>query len=201
MFPDIKDFPLMASYHKNKKVSLGEILYKGLQEFTYHYISGISHYKDSNSRIDSKRDMPTLSMNPTLHLLRYVIRSVSIFKSHDVSDVGPDDFIIPGTFNSQSRGFEFFITRTTNKFNVINEQGDDEVKIHKIPLADLGVSLCILDGIWRTPPMKFMNTYFEIYTHDDPVSVVSSRNPKQCRICRFLTIPRSIKMLLLKLLK
>jgi hypothetical protein len=171
MFPDIKGVPLLTGIHNRGTVTPGERLAGGVQEFSYHYRSGISHFKDSNDRIDSKKNRPTLITNPALHLLRYIIRSETIFKIQAASKITQNDFILPIPFNGTPRGFEFAISKVAGPWNVINDQGKDPISTYKFPLDDPNVSFHISDAIWRRPPLVKNPTLFEIFTHDDPVRV------------------------------
>ena len=173
MFPDIKGIPLITGHHNKGVVKLGEGLIDGIQEFTYHYRSGISHFKNFNGHIDTKRNMPTLFDHQALHLLRYIIRSLTIFEIQDNSKISSTDFVLPISFGLDPRGFEFAISRIVGPWSIVNEQGQDSITTYKIPLEDQNVSLHVSDGVWRRPPMGKLDTLFEIFTHDDPATAFS----------------------------
>ncbi len=168
MFPDIKGIPLIAGHHNKGLTRVESRLNPDIQEFSYHYRSGVSHFKNAKDKIDSKRNMPTLHKFPALHLLRYTIRSLIPFEVQDPSKITADDFVLPIIFNGDPRGFEFAISKIKGGWNVINEQGNDPISTYKIPLEDTNVSLHISDAIWRRPPLVKGESLFEIFTHDDP---------------------------------
>lgn len=169
MFPDIKGIPLITGHHNKGDVTAGTGLFNGVQEFTYHYRSGVSHFKDDVGKVDSKKSMPTLIDNPALHLIRYTIRSLDIFKMQSPSKVSANDFVLPNPFDGIARAFEFAVSKISGPWNVINEQGKEPVVTYKIPLVDPNVSFHILDAVWHRPPLSKGDTLFEIFTHDNPV--------------------------------
>ena len=153
MFPDIKGIPLSAGLHNKGNVTPTTGHPNGIHEFTYHYRSGISHFKDGIDKVDQKRNIPTLLNNAALHLLRFTIRTLDIFEVQDVSKVGSKDFVLPNPFDGNARALEFAVSRISGPWTVINDQGKEPVNTYKIPLTDPNVSFHIADAIWHRPPM------------------------------------------------
>lgn len=179
MFPDIKDIPLITGEHDEKGV-VGKIgrLPKGLQEFSYHYRSGVSHFKDSSGRVDRETNKPTLFSFPALHLVRFIVRSLALFGVKNGSEITGGDLVLPGVFDGRPRGFEFVISRLLG-WSVTNEQGKEPIYSYKIILEDPNVSFYIADGIWNRPPIARGDTLFEIFRYTNPTenfSEVKARN-------------------------
>lgn len=170
MFPDLKNIPLLTGLHDRGVVEPGERLPEGIQEFTFHYRSGVSHFKNSSKSVDPKRDLPTLIDSPALSLFRFIIRSTHIFKIQKQSKISNNDFILPVNFEGYPRGFEFAISRVSGPWNIINEAGDEPVLSYKIPLDDKNTFLHIADSKWTRPPMVAGKPPFEIFRYENPTS-------------------------------
>lgn len=171
VFPDIVGVPLITGEHnKEGIVTNRDILPGGVNEFSYHYRSGISHLKSFDEYIDSKRNIPTLLDKPALHLVRFVVRSLKIFKEQRLSKITENDFVLPLVFDGRARGFELSISRISGPWKVINTQGDDPVQTYKLALNDPNVSFHIADCLWNRPPIVPGEPLFEIFRYDDPTN-------------------------------
>lgn len=173
MFPDITNIRLLTGSNADDGIfKKQKPLENGIQDFTYHYRSGVSHFKDAEGHIDQKKGLPTLITYPALHLVRFVVRQLEPFKIKDKSKIAKDDFILPIKFDGRPRGFEFAISRTTGGWNIINEVGKEPIQTFKIALEDQNVSFHIADGIWSREPAVEMgkNTLFEIFRYENPTS-------------------------------
>ncbi len=171
MFPDIGRIPLVTG-HINKGKVLPSAPLNGITEFSYHYHSGIRHFKNTDGKyIDQKKKIGTLFQYPALHLLRFIIRSKSAFKPLQKSNVGKNDFVLPIELTGEPRGIEFAISRITGSWNVINIQNNQKVEDYKIPLKEQNVFLHITDCVWTLPPNIIANdVLFEFFIHDKPTS-------------------------------
>lgn len=173
MFPDIKNIRLLTGSNTDKGIfKQQKPLENGVQEFTYHYRSGVSHFKDAEGHIDQKKNLPTLIIYPALHLVRFIIRQLEPFKIKDSSKITEDDFVLPIKFDGRPRGFELAISKIAGGWNVINEVGKEPIQTFKIPLEDPNISFHIADGIWSREPAveQGNNTLFEIFRYEDPTS-------------------------------
>jgi hypothetical protein len=167
MLPDIKGIPLIT-VENDKDGVVGKVnrLPKGLQEFTYHYRAGVSHFKDSHGRVDQEADKTTLFDFPALHLMRFVVRTLTPFAAVDSSKVSSDDFVFPKHFDGKPRGFEFVVSRIAMG-TVTNEQGKEPIYSYGVPLTDPNVCLWISDSVWMRPSTT-TETLFEIFRYSDP---------------------------------
>jgi len=170
MFPDLVNVSLITGYHDKGIVELGEKLPNGIVEFTYHYRSGVSHFKDLIGEVNRKRNLPTLIEFPALFLLRFVIRSTSAFKIKKSPKLNNNDFLIPGHFDGTARGLEFVISRVSGPWNVINEAGKAPVHTYKIPLEDTNAFFHIADSVWVRPPVGDVVPPFEIFRYENPMN-------------------------------
>ncbi len=168
VFPDIRGIPVITGVHDKDGIVSQFNLEKGVHEFSYHYRSGVSHLKDESGKVDSKRNLPTLHDFPSLHLVRFVIRTLDIFELQINPTITPEDFILPITFDGKARGFEFAISRVSGEWKVTNSQGIDPVYTYKIPLNDPNVYFHISDSVWNRDPIAQGKPLFEIFRYDNP---------------------------------
>lgn len=169
MFPDLKGVPLRTGLHdKGALVKEGEPLSGGIQEFSYHYHAGISHFKDANGHVDSKQGLASLIDIPALHLLRLMVFRIDTFEQHEESDIDAGDFVIPVAFDGKPRGFEFAISRVAGEWNITNEQGKETPRTYKFSLEEKNVFVHLADSHWERPPVAGADSRFEIFRFENP---------------------------------
>jgi len=166
IFSNLRNVPLIGLTNIDEKITKQELMLNGIQEFSFHYNAGVSHYKDnSTSFIDRQCSLPTLKDFPALHLFRYVIYDISQFSPYDKTKISKNDFILPREFNGMARGFEVFIS-TKQKVREIASP-EENVIPYKINLSDKQINLFIADGFWQRKS-DIPNTYTEIFRYDNP---------------------------------
>lgn len=173
LFPDQKNIPLIGTTNNEKLEIIDlEIVGSGVQEFTYHYKSGVSHYKASESEfVDQKRLLPKLSDFKGLFLLRYTIHLIDFLKPYKESDVSPDDLVLNDIFCGRSRDFEFGIYADPD-IRMTNVGPAKQLKLYVWELDEPNVYMGLCD-------LEYLNNFeapsiaTQIFRYDDPVTFLS----------------------------
>ena len=109
-----------------------------------------------------------------LHLLRYTVFNLAIFKTYDKSKISDNDFVLPTAFNNRPRAFEFMIS-TDPDVRVISTKNAKPIALYKLGLDDSSINLFVVDGYWLKKS-EYPGTFTEIYRYDD--STRAFRPPK-----------------------
>ena len=191
MFPDLKDTPLeTAEHNKRGDITKMDFMFGGIQEFSFHYRAGVSHFKDANSYIDSAKSKKSFVKFPAAFLLRFIIYRLDPFAIVSNSEITNDDFILPKTFDGRPRGLEFAISNTLQW--AVQDENGKVVDTYKIPLEDKPIILAISDDIWTKPPVTNGFSAFEIFRYDDPTSSLRMKGWFGIALVRFKKFFRSL---------
>lgn len=169
MFPDLSQRTMLGANHDAE----GDITHydestNKFQEFTYHYLGGVSHYKNSKKRIDHKRQLPTLRDFPVAHVLRLTIFRLTPFIPRSPSAMGADDIVIQSVFDPRfPRLFEIIVTAASD-IRPLAKDGVLLVRTYKLGLEDKNACVIISEAVTFRPSIWPTSPY-EIYRYDDPV--------------------------------
>jgi hypothetical protein len=173
-FPGAKGLQI-TSADSNEEGMIGNFdVTSGITEFTYHYRSGISHFKNKNDYVDPKRNIPTLNKDFALQLFRYTIFLLDVYKPENNPIIINKDFVLPINFDKKARGLELAISRVKGPWKVTNTQGDEPVSTYILELEDPNVFFVLSDSVWNRGPMINMeNPSFEIFRYNNPIENIS----------------------------
>jgi hypothetical protein len=105
---------------------LGECQLKQIHELTYHYVSGVAHFKNTeNEHIGQSKNGPKLSNNKYILISRLVFNNLEKAKIYE-KIVQEDSIVLELPFNHLGRLFEIYITSVN--LRIENSQ------IEKLPL-------------------------------------------------------------------
>ncbi|MCX6726736.1 MAG: hypothetical protein NTY75_02855 [Candidatus Shapirobacteria bacterium] len=176
VLPDFKGIPLLAEINGRKGEVVGESrMESDVQEFSYHYKSGVSHFKrSSDNYIDQKTNLPKLSDFNVLHLFRYTIFSLYGFKQFPRSKITDNDLILKDKFVGLPRMLDIAITADPD-IHYINVSEHKPLNNYQWDMAEKGVYFSIGDLEFVSIPKK-QNRLTELFRYDDPTEYF--RGPK-----------------------
>ena len=136
----------------------------GLQEFSYHYESGISHYKNHEDTLDQSRTVPTLTFTQPLHLLRLTIFDLKPIDVYE-ADANNEDIILDHEFTDVPRAFDIFIAKD---FRIATMADDNAqiLKLYSFFISDPSVKMFILDMCWYS--RQLLSSPIGIFRFDNP---------------------------------
>lgn len=174
LFPDIRDIPLIGdTTNKQKKVIKRELMADGVQEFTYHYQSGVAHYKaDSSLYVDQIRKLPNLDKSNALHLIYYSIFTLALFKRIDDKSISDEDILIKNNYNGMPRTFEFTISSDPD-VRITNIGPHQLLSVTTYPLTENGIfmTICVLEHKKKDP-----RYIVQLHRDDDPTGFLKKPN-------------------------
>lgn len=168
VLPDFKGTPLLAEINGRKGEVVGETrMESDVQEFSYHYKSGVSHFKrSSDNYVDQKKDLPKLSDFNGLHLFRYTIFALDGFKKFPTNKITDNDLILKNKFVGLPRMLDIAITADPN-IHYINVSEHKSLSNYQWEMNEKGVYFSISDLEFISVP-KHLNRYTELFRYDDP---------------------------------
>lgn len=167
LFPDIRDIPLIGDTTNEKlKVVKRELMADGVQEFTYHYHSGVAHYKANNALyVDQAKKLPSLKNSKALHLIHYVIYTLAIFKPVEEKSITEKDILIKDPYNGMPRTFEFTISSDPD-VRMTNIGPHSLISINTFSLTEPGVYMTICDLEHKTLDTRYI---IQLHRDNDPL--------------------------------
>lgn len=106
--------------------NLGDYQVEQIHELTYHYVSGVTHFKNTdNEHIGQSKDGPKLTNNKYLLISRLVFNNLEKAEIYEKT-VQKDSIVLELPFNHLGRLFEIYITSVN--LRIENSQ------IEKLPL-------------------------------------------------------------------
>lgn len=169
IFPEFRGVPLLGETNdKYGGVLHVEFVPDGIQEFTYHYKSGVSHFKSSSDEYsDQKKNLPKLGDFKGLHLLRFTIFSLDYFEYYPSNKICRGDLVLKHKFNGLPRVFEMALFADPRIIH-INVSKDRSLANYDWEIDEKGVYFSISDMEYKKNPKD--NKYVtKLFRYDDPV--------------------------------
>jgi hypothetical protein len=146
---------------------------QGITEFTYHYQSGVSHYKAGSTTVLEKRNLPSFQDDQPIHILRLTVFDLEAFSPY-TKQRSDKDFIAATPFDGHGRVFGLYALKRPGEVTV-NEMDpllDMRSFYQSTGFADPDFALLIVDAAYRDPTGL---SGWNLFTYDDPS--VASRPP------------------------
>lgn len=135
---------------------------KNIEEFSYHYVAGLSHFKNKNAHELQLTKLPAIKprkfIKPLL-LLKIIIFDLENIKINE-KKLEKDDFIVPHIFNPKNgRIIHLYINKREDKI-IYRKQDDDDGElvryINKYEFVDSNydVKLTITDHEFKNKPLN-----------------------------------------------
>jgi hypothetical protein len=174
MFPDLAKQAVIGAHHdSDDNITHFDNEMSNFQEFTYHYLAGVSHYKNQRDRIDVKRQLPTLKNFPIAHVLRLTLYDLEAFKPHSRFETGQDDLVIRSPFNKRlPRAFGIIVSADPD-VRMFSSNDVAHIATHRMSMEDKNTHLFISDSVWFRPPITQQCSY-EIFRYSDPTHSIES---------------------------
>lgn len=162
-FPDTRKLPLTEMDHdKNHNVTKEKFFANKVQEFTYHYESGVSHYKNTEAKyFDQKGLVTKITDFPALRLLEYSIYKTDLFYFRDKKSVSSNDFVIPYFFDGKARRLDIVISADPD-VRMFADPPAEYIDLYRIDIDDPRANIFISDCYWLQEPIHPI-TFFEIF--------------------------------------
>jgi hypothetical protein len=130
ILPDFSENGLIKSkLNEEHRFLVDQISSQGVmesfREFSYHFDSGISHFKDNSKHIDQVRSLPKLNESRVLEVCRIGIGSIVSFAEKKDDDLSPDDLILPSPFDGRPRSLNIYIALKNWSLNIVNSNPDE----------------------------------------------------------------------------
>ncbi|MFA5830009.1 MAG: hypothetical protein WC843_06000 [Candidatus Gracilibacteria bacterium] len=139
--------------------------YISINEFTYHYESGVSHFKFNNSHTKQNKKLPTIKSKVPLHLL-----TIYIFDLNSVpkftKKIGKLDFALPNAFNvNNGRMIDIYIRQLTITPEIEDKSEINYFDKYEFEDNNLKIGLSLIDYEFKTKPQ---NTGIIVSRPSDP---------------------------------
>jgi hypothetical protein len=110
IFPELNKKPARFEDHSSNKVEVIE----SITEYSFHFISGVSHFKTSNNRIKRNESAGKFTNSKLLHIITFEIYDLLHFKPYSKND--PLDYTVKKKFESnKGKIFEFYLEPHSDK--------------------------------------------------------------------------------------
>jgi len=172
MFPDLKyDMFIETSNDAELNITGRKLVSKRINEFSYHYINGISHYKSSSKEYyDQGKNLPKLKEKILINILRISIHSISGLKPFNKIKVTNKDLVLNNIFDGNSRCLEFQLSSDPD-IRIINVGPTKQLAIYEWKLDQSETYLCLSDDVYLVIPDGI--SLIDIFKYNDPSIVLN----------------------------
>jgi len=178
LFPDLKGKTIYSDQVPDTKrarehlidPAVATLMPTGADEITYHYDSGILHYKASGKAVKEWRGLPCLGNYGFIHLCRFTIHDLSQFAVRPVNNDTGTDMVLEHPFVGAPRIFNLYLISSDKVVELVNT--DPQTRLLSVKrvsgLKDAKAELLVAD--YELLPPYPPETGYSIFTYDDPTT-------------------------------
>ncbi|MFA6392120.1 MAG: hypothetical protein WCW66_05245 [Patescibacteria group bacterium] len=143
-----KSSEIIDNYYKQFKRLNIELI-----EFTYHYISGVSHFKSKNGHILQIKKLPGIKSKIPINILKIIIFDLDSLHTFN-NQIIPGYFIIPNKFNlKQGRIIDIYINQKEDpNIEVGNKEGINYFDKYEFIDNEYGIRITLTDQEFKNKP-------------------------------------------------
>ncbi|MFA6466960.1 MAG: hypothetical protein WCV71_03805 [Patescibacteria group bacterium] len=135
---------------------------KNLEEFSYHYVAGLSHFKNKNIHALKLKKLPTIK--PEKFIKPFLLLKIIIFNLENIKintkKLEKNDFIVPHIFNHKNgRILHLYLNKKED--NIIYSKQDDSdgelvnhINNYEFIDSDYDIKLTITDHEFKNKPLN-----------------------------------------------
>ncbi|HLD92148.1 MAG TPA: hypothetical protein VI795_01990 [Patescibacteria group bacterium] len=147
-------------------------------EYTYHYESGVAHFKNNRgNHLYQIKNLPVLHENKFLNFIRFIIHDLSRFKVYK-GRVTENDLVLELPLNNLGRLINLYLLENVN-IKIVND--DERVSLigsYKINVEGTSKYLIVQEFCYVQPQLKEDRIGFSLFVFNDTAIKLQSKEIK-----------------------